>query len=291
MSDQESSAGSADRAVRAGPVTAEHGGSTGDRAEGLWQDGLTMLITSHDQRSVLPRALRSAFDALDLLDAAGLPTEIVVIDDASVDGAQRLLRSVQALYDEPRLRILCLREGVGPAALLDLGLRASAFRHVCVMNADNELVPANLPLFAQSASDTGAAMVYGNVIEKKRGEIAGVRSNMPVIPGLGKSRRLDSFFILDAERLSSLEEVAETNAKGPEGWKLALRLLAEGQLAVFVPALLGYFHKRTVSTGGKPSSPGMARTSPRRVRLHTDAGERNGVHIGRIYHPEVGFID
>jgi glycosyltransferase involved in cell wall biosynthesis len=268
----------------------ERGRPARDHVDEKGGGGLTMLVGCRNQRASLPRALRSAFDAMEFLDAAGLPAEVVVVDNASVDGSQKMLRSVQVLYDEPRLKVLCLKENVNPSRLRDLGLRASTFNQVCVMNADNELVSANLPLFMRGASDTGAAIVYGNVIVKRDGEIVGVRSNMPVVPGLAKSRRLDALSILDASRFSNLDAVAEADANGSDSWVIALRLLAGGEQVVFVPAVLGYFHERTVPPGGMQQFPGVVHTPPQGTRS-SNVRERDGERIGRIYYPEVGFID
>lgn len=247
------------------------------------QDGLTVLIRARNQRPFLPRALRTALDALERLDGANLPAEVLVVDDASLDGSQRLLRGVQALYDEPRLETLFLEQKAGPEALLGLGLRASSYRHACLMDADDEILPSNLPLFLRAATETGAAMVFGNVIEKKDGRVAGVRSNMPPVPGFFKTRRLDTFSILDVEKVSNLEEAAPPDPEGTEGWNLALRLLAADEPVVFVPAVLGFHHEYSALSArrrrGTDEDP-----APR-------ARGRSDTPIGRVYHPEAGFLD
>ena len=43
----------------------------------------------------------------------------------------------------------------------------SKYRYVCLMDADNELIADNLPLFLQSIIETGAALVHGNLLEKQ----------------------------------------------------------------------------------------------------------------------------
>ena len=254
------------------------------------EDGLTVLVRGRNHRAFLPRALRSALDALGCLEGEGFFGEILVIDDYSLDGSQKLLRSVQALYDEPRLRVLCLGERLGPAGLRGLGLRESAFRYVCVMDADDEIVPENLPLFLRSINETGAAMVYGNLIDKEDGEVKGVRSNMPAVPGLAKARNVDSFSILDTQKTSNLEATAEADHRDPEGWETALRLLAGEESVVFVPVVLGYRHGRSMSASGKLRDTGADLTTPRR-RDRSAARNRNDGKTGRTYHPDVGFLD
>src|SRR5215216_4843935 len=76
-------------------------------------DGLTIFIPNWNHRSFLPRALRSALDALGHLEGEGYSAEILVIDDASRDGSQKFLQTVQALYNEPRLKTVCLKQNLG----------------------------------------------------------------------------------------------------------------------------------------------------------------------------------
>lgn len=274
--------------TRAEQGAAQHESPSAVYVENRREDGLTVLIRARNHRAFLPGALHSALEGLACLEEIGLPAEIVVIDDASLDGSQKLLRSVQTLYNETRLEALYLKASAGAERLLSLGLNKSAFRHVCIMDADNELLPANLPLFLRSAWDTGAAMVYGNVVEKVDGEVIGVRSNMPAIPSLPKSRRLDAFSIVDAEKFPGLEEIAAERPADPEGWKVALRLLAAEEEVVFVPAVLGYHHERSMSRGRKLWYADRERASARR---RTGLRKPDSARIGRIYHPEVGFVD
>ena len=253
-------------------------------------DGLTVLIRSRNQRAALPRALRGSLDALGHLEKEGFRGEILVVDAASRDGSQKLLRTVQALYNEPRLRTLRLGKRLDPAGLREIGLRESALRHVCVMDADNELLPENLPLFLRSIVDTGAAMVYGNLVDKEGGEVKGVRSNMPAIPRLNKTSRIGSCFLLDTKESPSLETADEVDPQGSEGWNLALHLLADEKLVVLVPLVLGYHHEHPASEGGEPQAPDGETAQPQQRRSRT-GGRRSYGRTGRNYHPDVGFLD
>ena len=254
-------------------------------------DGLTLLVRCRNHRAFLPRALRSALNTLDRLEEEGFSGEVLVLDAASIDGSQKLLRSVQALYNDHRLGTLCLAEGLGLAELRDLGFRESTFRYVCMMDADNELLPDNVPLLLGSMVNTGAAMVYGNLIDKEDGRVTGVRSNMPAVPGLAKARFVDAFSILDAKK-ASVFFTADEDSRGPEGWDIALRLLAGGEQVVFVPVVLGYYHKHSMSASRKLlRAPNDETAAPRRARPRAGALTRNGGQTGRTYHPDVGFLD
>lgn len=248
--------------------------------------GMTVLVRGRNHRAFLPGALRGALDALQALEEKGSPAEILVLDDASLDGSQKLLRSVQALYDETRLKTLCLGESVGAAKLLEMGIEAATFRYVCVMDADHEPVAENLPLLLQSVVDTGAVMAYGNLVEVEDGAVAGIRSNMPAVPGLKKTRRIDAFYVLDASKAPVLEAATEADPDGPEGWNMALRLLSGGELVVFVPVVAGYHRKHSMSAGEKLRFSDDGSTSRR-----TDGERLGGIPSARTYHPDVGFLD
>ncbi len=252
-------------------------------------DGVTILVWGRNRRAHLPRALRSALDALGSLDAAGTAAEIVAVDDASSDGSQKLLRGVRALYGEERLRVRYHEEGDGDP--LDAGLRTSSYRLVCVMNARNELMPANLPLFARGASETGAAMVYGNVLNKRGGAVAGVRSSMPVVPGLPKSRDVDGLCIVDAGRLQGAG-APTAGWSGARGWELALRLQELGEEIIFVPAVLGYRHERAADGGpgdaGAP--PHVRRGGPTRGNGTSGASRASTIRrLGSLTNRDAGM--
>lgn len=253
-------------------------------------EGLTMLLRCRNHRAFLPLALRGAMDALDSLEKRGFPAEVLVLDDDSQDGSQKLLRSIQALYDEPRLRSKCLGERAGPTKLRDVGMRSAGYRYVCVMDADVEVVPDNLPLLVQSIADTGAAMVYGNILELKDERVSDILSNMPVVSGLAKSRRLGACFVLDARKASGLEAAGEKDSAGPEGWDAALQLLSEGEAVVFVPVVAGYLLTRSMSAGRKLRLSNDGPGASRRTKS-VEEEQRQALPPGRTYHPDVGFLD
>lgn len=256
----------------------------GDRRE----DGLTLLVRNRNDRAFLTLALRAALEALDRLGDAGFAGEVLVVDDASLDGSPKLLRNIQAFYDEPRLRTLCLDERHGPGRLRELGLRIAAFRYVCVTDAADELEPANVALFLRSILDTGAAMAYGNLLDKKGLEVAGFRSNVPIVPALPKIHGVDaSLCVVDVLRAPDLESLEDTGH--PEGWKVAVGLLERGEKVVFVPAIFGYRHGRSAPAGSVLRPP--ARRDPGDASLGRRRHYPESTPAGRTYHPDVGFLD
>lgn len=254
-------------------------------------DGLTIVIVNWNHRAFLPRSLGSALRALEQLAAAGVSGEILVIDDASRDGSQKLLRSVQALYNEGRLRTVFMTHNVGQARLRNIGLHMAAFRHVCMLDADNELVAETLGMLLQTAMDTDAAMVYGNLLETEDGQVIGARSNMPATTRLTRLNYIDAFAILDAPRLLSIGGFTRINAYAPEDWEMTLHLIDEEELIVFVPVVMGYYHKLPLSASRELSAGGAGLAALRRVHAQTGIRDWDHVRVGRVYHPDVGFVD
>src|SRR4051794_23213275 len=75
-------------------------------------DGITIFIPNWNQRPFLPRAVDGALRALDLLCKAGSGGELIVVDDASRDGSQKLLRSLEMARADTRISTLFLHQNV-----------------------------------------------------------------------------------------------------------------------------------------------------------------------------------
>lgn len=271
----------------------EHQGPSELYQESKAEGGLTIFIPSWNHRPYLPRSIRSALNALECLEEAGFLAEVFVVDGASRDGSQKLLRSIQMLYDEPRLRTLFLKQNIGLPGLRNLALRMSRFRYVCLMDGDNELVPDNLPLFLQSIIDTGAALVYGNLLDKQGEDIVGARSNEMATMRLLEYNYIDAFSIVDAEKLLRLGGYTyDSLIYGLEDWEMVLHLIAEEEEIAFVPSVMGYFYANPLSmTQEIKSYVEESNAMLRRMFAQTGTREWDSIPVGRIYHPAVGFID
>jgi glycosyltransferase involved in cell wall biosynthesis len=254
-------------------------------------DGITIFTPSWNHRLYLPRALRSALSALDHLAKTGFDAEILVVDDASRDGSQKLLRSVRVLYDEPRLKVLFLNRNLGLPRLRNLGLRESRFRYVCWLDADNELIPENLPLFLQSIVDTGATVVHGNLIAKREGRIFNLKSNTAANMHLSADNQIDAFALFDTERLLRLGGYHPWFYSGSD-WEMILHLISEEEKIVFVPAVLGYYYlnRGSMFWEAKQNRENL-KFLTRRMYAQTGTREWDPEKVGLTYHPEVGYID
>ena len=128
------------------------------------QAGVTIAIPNWNHEILLPRSIASALRAMDLLRKKGVPAEVLVIDDASRDGSQTLLRQLEALYSKDGLRCLCFGVNAGTAASRNQTLNHARYRYLAFLDADNELIPENLPLFLETLQQTQAAVAYGNLL-------------------------------------------------------------------------------------------------------------------------------
>ena len=255
------------------------------------EGGLTIFIPNYNHRLFLPRALRSALDATGILERKGIEAEILVIDDASRDGSQRLLRDVQALYSEARLKVICMERNFGQATLWNVALWASEYRYVLRLDADNELLPENLPTFIRAIKGTGAAMVYGNLINIENGAPSSLVSHMPATFELMRFNYIDAFSIVDAPRIVELGGVRRIHPYTPEDRELVLHLIAEEQIIVFVPVILGYYHRHAGSASKELNLTISGKEALRRVYAQTGLRDWDSERTGRIYHPDVGYVD
>jgi succinoglycan biosynthesis protein ExoO len=263
------------------------------------ENGLTIFIPNWNHRPYLPRAIRSALKGLERLQECGFSGEILVVDDASRDGSQKLLRSIQMLYAEHKLRTLYLSQNLGLPRLRNLSLRISEYRYVIIMDADNELVADNLPLFLQSIVETGAALVHGNLIDKQGERTMELRSGRIATMGLTADNMIDAFALVDAKKLLRVGGyVSDPRLYGYEDWEMMLHLISEEEKVVFVPAAMGYYFRNPGSMVEEALEPrGSAlgsfphRSLVRRMFAQTGTREWDPVRVEHVYHPAVGYID
>jgi hypothetical protein len=248
--------------------------------------GLSILIPNWNHRFALPRAVRSALDGLRRLQAQGVAGELLVVDDASRDGSQKYLFNLAAHYPDVAVRVVWLPRNLGLGAARNTGLIHAAYRHACLLDADNALEPANLWLFYRAALETGAALTYGNLFVLGDTQ-PDVLSNEPLQARVYRQNYVDNFALLDIP--AALAAGGYQTTRGLlEDWELMMRLLARGALIVFVPAVLGYYHR--LSGGLHTLAPETLIQRLRRIFDQNELRSREGRLLGRMYHPDVGWL-
>ena len=264
------------------------------------ENGVTIFIPNWNHRPYLSRSIRSALQAVERLEEAGLSGEVLVIDDASRDGSQKFLRTVRVLYEGAPLETVFLEHNLGLPRLRNLALRMSRYRHVCMLDADNELVADNLPLFVQSIVQTDAALVHGLLLDKREGRMTGIRSDYVASMRLTAGNYIDAFALVDAKKLLRVGGYLADSRLPHEDWEMVLHLIAEEERVVFVPVVMGYYHlapgsmyaETAANKGPRPSTAAPEVVALlRRMYAQTGTREWDAIKVGRIYHPAVGYID
>jgi glycosyltransferase involved in cell wall biosynthesis len=260
------------------------------------------VIPNWNHRAYLPRSVRSALQSLKRLEEDGFSGEIIIIDDASRDGSQKRLRSIQMLYSEHGLKLLFLPRNLGLPRVRNLGLQMSKYRYVCLMDADNELIGDNLPLFLRSIIETGATLVHGNLIEKQGEQVTQMLSSRVANLRLTSRNFIDAFALVEADKLLRLGGyVSDPLLYGIEDWEMHLHLIFEETKIVFVPAAMGYYYRNPRSmleevgqkSEGQRVGSFAAEPSSLVQRMYAQSGTRewDPLQVGRIYHPAVGYIN
>lgn len=93
---------------------------------------VSVLIAVHDGGDLLEPAAAS------VLDQTFRDFELLLVDDASTDGA------VERLPEDPRIRVLRNERNLGQVPSLNLGLEAARGEYVARLDADDEMLPTRL---------------------------------------------------------------------------------------------------------------------------------------------------
>ncbi|MCS7079414.1 MAG: glycosyltransferase [Chloracidobacterium sp.] len=251
-------------------------------------DGVTIGMANWNHRLFLPRSLASARRSLRALAAQGVAGEVVVVDDASRDGSVEWLAHASAALTDITLHVVFQPEQQGPAAARNRILQMARYRYICWLDADNELLGDNLFLFVRAIRDTGAAVVYGNLVVREEGRVTGLRSNLAYRSSLFHTNEVDLCSLCDAYQLLQCGGFQTDSAvNSNEDWELFLHLVEDGRMLVFVPAVLGtyYVRRQSLSYGYTPPNAVV-----RRMHDHQHHRSLEGRLLGRAYHPDIGWL-
>jgi glycosyltransferase involved in cell wall biosynthesis len=252
------------------------------------EDGVTICIPNWNHRSYLARSVGSARTTAARLATHGVGCQILVVDDHSRDGSQRLLFSLCCADESGALDVILKPRNEGLAAARNTGLDRAKYRWVCVLDADNELMPDNLFHFYRAARDTGAALTYGNLLVKREGQVTGLASNDVVTERILDGNYIDALSIVDSVRVLALGGYTDhPYARTHEDWELILHLIAENELLIFVPMVLGIYH---VENGSMLQTVQLDHSKIYRMFNQRRTGFPPGFSGGRLYHPDIGFL-
>jgi GT2 family glycosyltransferase len=188
----------------------------------------SIVVATHNRASTLSRLLDSLVG-----QAAGVPFEVIVVDDASTDATADLLRRASA--ESPLdLRVLRLDANRGPATARNLGWRTARAELICF--TDDDCVPHPGWVAALVGASRDVDIVQGRTVPAPdQSQHSGPFSHTMAVPhedGLYSTCNI-------AYRRSTLEGVdgfdeAFTMAYG-EDTDLAWRAIDRGATTAFVP--------------------------------------------------------
>ena len=101
------------------------------------------------------------------LETAGIPWEVVYVDDGSVDGGPGILRDLAAR--DPRARVVTLARGYGQSTALVAGTEAARGEWVGTLDADGQNDPSDLVTLLAEARSGVADVVTGFRAERADG--------------------------------------------------------------------------------------------------------------------------
>jgi glycosyltransferase involved in cell wall biosynthesis len=129
---------------------------------------LSIVIPAYNEATTIA----SVIDAVRAVDVHGLAKEIIVVDDASVDGTRAVL---EPLATAGAVRLVCQPTNRGKGAAVRAGLSQAAGEVIIIQDADLELSPGEYPkLVAPFIDDPSTQVVYGSRFLS--GSLRGARS-------------------------------------------------------------------------------------------------------------------
>jgi glycosyltransferase involved in cell wall biosynthesis len=121
--------------------------------EGRTLDLLSVVAPMHDEEGLVELFHRRVCDAL-----AGIPFELVVVNDASVDRTGEILDRIAST--DPRVRVLHLSRNFGHQAALTAGLEHARGDAVVMMDGDLQDPPELIPAMVEHWRN-GSEVVFG----------------------------------------------------------------------------------------------------------------------------------
>lgn len=208
--------------------------------------GLSVFTPSWNHAELLPDAMRSAGAVLDLL-APDEQGEIVILDDASVDGTTTVAAALAT--EDPRIRVVRSEVNLGLTQARNVLLHRARTTHAFQLDADNVALPEGVATLYEAARSTGATLTYGTIVQVDRhGTALGPIANEPPSPALFRANYIDAMSLVDLAAARALGGWStDPVVEHVEDWVMVRRVMAAGRLIAFVPTLVG--HYRVLDSG------------------------------------------
>lgn len=129
---------------------------------------ISAIVTAYRRADVVRQAIASVL-------AQDYPVlEVIVVDDASGDGTGDAVRAIA----DPRVRLLCLHENVGPAGAMNAGIAAARGELVALLDSDDLWLPHKLSRQVaawQAHPERARLLVASRLFEEVDGRIVATR--------------------------------------------------------------------------------------------------------------------
>jgi glycosyltransferase involved in cell wall biosynthesis len=197
---------------------------------------VSVVISTYNRKDLLSVALRSALGQL------AVDHEVIVVDNGSGDGTDRLLAS----WNHPRLRVIRNEVSLGSVGGRNTGLAHARGEWVGMLDDDDLWAPDKLRAQLDALEASGRDWVYtGCVHIDGAGEILGGRP--PVAPETAMAELPIRFplpggmsnVIWRRDRLDG-DGLLDPDLPFPADWDLCLRLSRQGQPACVARPLIAY---------------------------------------------------
>lgn len=252
----------------------------------LQEDGVSFCIPNWNHRNFLPRSVGSALRTVHRLEEAGYAGEVIVVDDASRDGSQRAIAALALSEGQSRIHAVLSPMNQGLPATRMLGIDQARFKWICLLDADNELIPDNFLDFWTAALATRASLIYGNLIVRHNGEAKNLISNDYIQDSILVENYVDAFCLLDKQKFYDLGAY-RTDLNTHEDWELILHYISEAENIVFVPLVVGYYY---VEDASMVQTIAMNHDRFRRIFNQRRIGLPRAFKARQIYHPQIGWL-
>jgi dolichol-phosphate mannosyltransferase len=185
---------------------------------------LVIVVPTYREADNLPELTRRIYDAV---NGAGISTEIVVVDDDSRDGTDKVCKE---LSDHYPLRLLTRFSERGLSGAVIHGIRESQSEYVLVMDADLSHPPEDIPRFVQHLREgadfvVGSRYVEGGRTDAKWSVFRWLNSRIATLLARGLTSIKDpmaGFFAFPRRILEAAPPLL------PLGYKIGLEILVKG---------------------------------------------------------------
>jgi glycosyltransferase involved in cell wall biosynthesis len=139
---------------------------------------VSVIVPCHNYGRFLPQCVGSA------LSQEGVEVDVLVIDDASTDGSERVARELGRA--DPRVQVICHERNSGHIATYNEGLERARGDYLLLLSADDYLTPGSLRRAAGLMDEhANVGLVYGRALPHapQRAAELSTSSSRRVVPG------------------------------------------------------------------------------------------------------------